>query len=344
MNSENEDDPIRARTPESVKRKRCESSKKYDHKKQKFRSEWLVDSKYSNWLCRVPNNELMAKCKLCPSEMTAELSVLKKHALTKKHLSCVSSIIQKPISNFINDGKKLKEIEQTKRAEILLCGFLSEHNLPFNVMGHLSAVCKQAFPDSKISQNMNLGRTKATSIVKNVIGKCHSEDLANILKSTCFSVIIDEIQLFTDSDSANQGATAQKIFDELIKAFNESKIPLNNIIGFASDGCNSMMGQWNSVSSRFNEHMPGVFIQKCICHSLHLCASSACKTLPRSCEDLARDIFNYFKSSSKRICQYKEFQEFCNVSPHKILYPAQTSANIDKNDDNGDDDFVFANV
>lgn len=46
--------------------------------------------------------------------------------------------------------------------------------------------------------------------------------------------------------------------------------------------------------------------------------------MPRSCEDLARDIFNYFKSSSKRICQYKEFQEFCNVSPHKILYPAQT--------------------
>lgn len=264
MNSENEDDPIRARTPESVKRKRCESLKKYDHKKQKFRSEWLVDSKYSNWLCRVPNNDLMAKCKLCPSEMTAELSVLKKHALTKKHLSCVSSIgtRQQPISNFINDGKKLKEIEQTKRAEILLCGFLSEHNLPFNVMSHLSAVCKQAFPDSKFSQNMNLGRTKATSIVKNVIGKCHSEDLANILKSTCFSVIIDEstdvgciktlcicvkffdkmnnqfqtkffklVQLFTDSDSANQGATAQKIFDELVKAFNESNIPLNNIIG-----------------------------------------------------------------------------------------------------------------
>lgn len=73
-----------------------------------------------------------------------------------------------------------------------------------------------------------------------------------------------------------------------------------------------------------NKIVIGVFIQKRICHSLHHCASSACKTLPRSCEDLAREIFNYFKSSSKRICQYKEFQEFCNVSPHKILYPVQT--------------------
>lgn len=170
--------------------------------------------------------------------------------------------VQKPISTFLTDGKKLKEIEQTKRTEILLCGFLSEHNLVFNVMNHFTAVCKKAFPDSKITSSMNLGRTKATSIVKNVIGKCHSEDLTNILRLTCFSIIIDEstdvgcvktlricvkyfdqtnnqfetkffklIQLFTDSDSANQGATAKKIFDELLKAFNESKILLDNIVG-----------------------------------------------------------------------------------------------------------------
>lgn len=46
--------------------------------------------------------------------------------------------------------------------------------------------------------------------------------------------------------------------------------------------------------------------------------------MPRTCEDLARDIYNFFKSSSKRICQYKEFQDFCDISPHKILRPAQT--------------------
>ncbi|KAE9522887.1 hypothetical protein AGLY_016698 [Aphis glycines] len=163
---------------------------------------------------------------------------------------------------------------------------------------------------------MNLGRTKATSIVKNVIGKCHSEDLANILKSTCFSFIIDES---TESVVLRHYAFYNFLLIPIVQLkeqlhrkylmnliFDESKIPLNNIIGFASDGCNSMMGAWNSDSSRFNEHMP------------------ACKTLPRSCEDLARNIFNYFKSSSKCIYQYKEFQEFCNVSPHKILYPAQT--------------------
>lgn len=264
MDSENEDDPQRARTPESVKRRRGESSKKLEHKKQKFRNEWLQDSKFSNWLIPVPNNQLMAKCKLCSSEMTAELSVIKKHSTTKIHSRNVPSVgSQQPLmKGFINNQAKLNELQKIKKAELLLCGVLSEHNLSFNVIDHITAVCKVAFDDSKIASGINLGRTKATSIVKNVIGKSHSEEIANILKSTYFSVIIDEstdvgcvktlcicvkyfdvsndkfqtkffklIQLFTDSKSANEGATAEKIFDELLKAFNESEIPLDNIIG-----------------------------------------------------------------------------------------------------------------
>lgn len=84
MSSENEDDPVRARTPKSIKRKRNESSKKYEPKKQKFRNEWLSDSKYSNWLYRVPNNDLMAKCKLCASNMTAEIICFEKTHINEK--------------------------------------------------------------------------------------------------------------------------------------------------------------------------------------------------------------------------------------------------------------------
>lgn len=32
----------------------------------------------------------------------------------------------------------------------------------------------------------------------------------------------------------------------------------------------------------------------------------------------------FFKNSAKRICQFAEFQHFCNVEPHKLLRPAQT--------------------
>ncbi|KAL1246583.1 hypothetical protein QQF64_034546 [Cirrhinus molitorella] len=42
------------------------------------------------------------------------------------------------------------------------------------------------------------------------------------------------------------------------------------------------------------------------------------------CEDLARDIYGYFKNSAKRVAQLREFQDFCHVEPHKLLKPCQT--------------------
>jgi len=44
-----------------------------------------------------------------------------------------------------------------------------------------------------------------------------------------FDVAIDKFQTY--SKSLNEGVAAEKIFDELTKAFNESEISLNNIIG-----------------------------------------------------------------------------------------------------------------
>jgi hypothetical protein len=85
-----------------------------------------------------------------------------------------------------------------------------------------------------------------------------------------------------------------------------------------------MMGQHNSVSSRFKEMCPGISVYKCICHSLHICGSEACKKLPRSLEDLARNVYHYLKSSAKRQCALAQFQKYCNLEIHKILHPYQT--------------------
>lgn len=63
---------------------------------------------------------------------------------------------------------------------------------------------------------------------------------------------------------------------------------------------------------------------KCICHSLHLCCSEACKSLPQRCEDWAHNIFNFFAHSSKRQSELVEFQNFLNISVHKILHSSQT--------------------
>ncbi len=120
-------------------------------------------------------------------------------------------------------------------------------------------------------------------------------------------------------------ATAQTLYSNVVNFFNDNGIPYkDNLIGFAADGANSMLGEHHSLSSLLQADIPHLFVVKCICHSYALCASNACSKLPRSIEELARDIYSYFSCSPKRVGELEEFQKFVNVKPHKILHPSQT--------------------
>lgn len=207
------------------------------------------------------------------------------------------------------------------------------------------------FEHFQILSKETLKRTKATLITKS-IDNAHKNDLVNRLKKAKFSLMIDEstdvsahkhscvvVRYFNEQlgridssffDLVNlfendiEAATAEVIYDAVIKSLTSAGLPLENLIGFGSDGCNAMMGEHNSVQSRLTTNFPGIYIAKCTCHSLHLCASSATKMLPRRVEDLSRDIFTFFKRSAKRKAIYAKFQEFLNLDPHKILASSQT--------------------
>lgn len=85
-----------------------------------------------------------------------------------------------------------------------------------------------------------------------------------------------------------------------------------------------MMGDNDSVKTRLIRDFPGIIITKCVCHSAHLCASEACKQFPEGVEQLARDIYNFLKHSDKRLFDFRNFQSFAAVEPHKIFKPSQT--------------------
>nr|CAI5857434.1 unnamed protein product [Callosobruchus analis] len=86
-----------------------------------------------------------------------------------------------------------------------------------------------------------------------------------------------------------------------------------------------MMGQLNGNQSILKEEHPHIVVVGCASHSFHLCSSYACKQLPKIVEELVRDIHSHFVHSSKRLNTLKEFQTFCELKPHKILRPSQTS-------------------
>ena len=53
-------------------------------------------------------------------------------------------------------------------AEIKLSGFFIEHHAPFAQADHLVKVLKEIFPDSKIAQNIKMGKTKTSYIVNDM--------------------------------------------------------------------------------------------------------------------------------------------------------------------------------
>ena len=85
-----------------------------------------------------------------------------------------------------------------------------------------------------------------------------------------------------------------------------------------------MFGEHNSVSQLLKSEIPNIQLVKCSCHLIHLASSYAVLKLPKSLEDLCRDIYTHFHRSSKRQDVYKEFQSFFNLEPAKLLAPGQT--------------------
>ena len=187
------------------------------------------------------------------------------------------------------------------------------------------------------------------------LGKAAQQELVDSLKKYQFSIIIDEttdistykscavlvkyhdedskrietrfldlLDVYALSDNESEGSTGQHLFTLITNLLSDHQIPLKNLIGFAADGASNIMGQHNSVTSRLRNEAPGITVFRCTCHSIHLCASGAAKTLPRKCEDLIRSVYTYFSHSAKRLSEFSEFQEFCQTKPHKILHVSQT--------------------
>ena len=85
-----------------------------------------------------------------------------------------------------------------------------------------------------------------------------------------------------------------------------------------------MLGSRNSVLTRFRCQQPSVVSFHCNCHVAALIANHACKELPDFLDDLTIQIWYYFQKSPKRQRMFKEFQEFVDVKPHKLLKAGQT--------------------
>lgn len=235
---------------------------------------------------------------------------------------------------------------KVKECELKLTMMAIEHNLPLLLMDHLPKLLSSAAPDSEILKSISCSRTKTTCLLKN-FQKDSEQSIASILKDTNYSIIVDEttdvsvkkclailvryvdIRLEKVKDRLLAlvevtDVTSEGILQKILTTIESLSIPHSNLLGFAADNAAVMMGKFNGVQAKLKQINPNIFVMGCICHSLHLCASAAAEKLPKQIEDFVRDIYNYLNCSSKRIVEYKEFQEYARLKPHKLLKPSQT--------------------
>ncbi|XP_036317486.1 zinc finger MYM-type protein 6-like, partial [Rhagoletis pomonella] len=267
-------------------------------------------------------------------------SHLKNHASLKKHLRNVS---KKKNQIQIKQCLKTDQASFKKKvyhAELNLTMFCIQHNLSFLLMDFLPQLLSECCPDSKIAAALKCGRTKS-KMLTDVLGAKAKENIVSVLQTTKFSCIIDET---TDVSSKKSLVIVVRYYDKLAHKvrdrflslievsktdadslynyindfFSATNIPLKNVIGLATDGANVMAGELGGLKAKFMKD-GDIFYIKCSCHSLHLCSAYACKKLPIEIDKLCRSIYTFFAHSAKRIYDFKEFQEYCQVEPHKIL-------------------------
>lgn len=156
--------------------------------KRTFRDAWLHDDELRVWLRKVVGNPHWAYCHACRSDMSAEITSIKRHKMSKFHTNNMTHIKNAPTKEASTSVSELDGM--VTRAEIKLATFMAEHNIALNTADHLLDLLKDIFPNCSIAQ-MSLKRSKATYAIKE-ISKTSQQQMVRDLKRNRFSIIIDE--------------------------------------------------------------------------------------------------------------------------------------------------------
>ena len=330
----------------TAKRPLLSRKRKCPPRDQPFIDTWLTIPEFKSWLMKKQHCKKMRPyCRICEIMVTCSKTGIKRHQMSKKHQEKVKTTTTS--SSLCQMMSRVTMAEATTTIEVKLCAFIAQHNLPLSLVDDIVELLRSLFPNDAPLKNAKLGKQKATNIVRQVLGFDYLRELVSLLRSRFFSVIIDEatdrstkkqlaiianffsmekfeMQYWLIDMIETEDASAKGIYSKLKETFNSLNIPMSNIIGYSSDTTNVMFGQYNSVVQLLTSEFPYVQAVKCSCHLIHLVSSNAAATLPKSVEDLCRDVYAHFHRSSKRQDVYREFQALFEVDPLQLLSPAQT--------------------
>lgn len=125
-----------------------------------FQNDWLEITEYKGWLQK--DRQLShAYCTACQKSFLCGKSELEKHHAGLKHQQNIKLIkTNRSLDDLLKEPLFSKKV---KAAELKLAAFFAEHNVALSILDHLVPLLKNIFDDSKIANELTLGRTKCTA-------------------------------------------------------------------------------------------------------------------------------------------------------------------------------------
>ena len=168
------------------------------------------------------------------------------------------------------------------------------------------------------------------------MGECVEKKLITLMCTNLFSIQVDESTLpgnkclllvcvrmvvgdktyeeLAISQLMETHSTGQLVFNKIKNYFESNKIPLENIIGIATDGAPSMVGRHVGLITFFKKVNPNLFTIHCVIHRQHLVAKKLSNHLHTSLNLVIKAV-NKIKRHG---LQTRLFKELCNVNEEEF--------------------------
>ncbi|XP_037805542.1 uncharacterized protein LOC119599717 [Lucilia sericata] len=209
----------------------------------------------------------------------------------------VSDVCSSEVDDESDSDEDVSAKKYTKRACLQNAIYAACHT-SINSVDHLTLLQKKTFCDSAIAKDLQMGRTKCTKIIENVLCPYFKKELIADIGDIVFSLLIDEstdvsvkkqlgivVRYYSESSRCIvntflklvelEDSTASAITKAILLTLNEFNVNLNKFKGLGTDNANAMVGANKGVIAQLKNS--NIILVPCVCHSVQLAVSSASK-------------------------------------------------------------------
>ena len=221
-----------------------------------------------------------------------------------------------------------------------------KHNISYNASDCEAKLTRIIYPDSAIAKKTSCGRTKAESIVTDVLGPKSVQQIVdeltgdNCMMPAKFSIATDAsnvknrkmfpvcLQYFTIESGINNklldfvelnNEHSQAVAKMMLKSLSENNLDIKQVSSYAADNASVNYGVRQSVFTELKRENGSILKANCNAHVSHNTLRKAADVLKCDIETVITSVYSHFSVSANRRIQLVDFFEFVDVEYHELL-------------------------